>query len=144
MLQEKTDNDIAIIKSRKIIEQLKQVASDEKSKKIKKQHQQQQAMQGRTNRELLLKYLYNRGEEVLILAESQFPNETRTILNRLINLIKNGEITERISGGDLMALFRTLGMNVKVNTSIKIEDHGKLLSFSDKLKEDYGDTVNDS
>ena len=42
-----------------------------------------------------------------------------------------------------MALFR-LGMNVKVNTTIKIEDHGKLLSFSDKLKEDYGDTVNDS
>jgi hypothetical protein len=59
-------------------------------------------------------------------------------------LIKNGEITERISGGDLMALFRSLGMNVKVNTTIKIEDHGKLLSFSDKLKEDYGDTVNDS
>jgi hypothetical protein len=57
MLQEKTDNDIAIIKSRKRIEQLKQVASDEKSKKIKKQHQQQQAMQGRTNRDLLLKYL---------------------------------------------------------------------------------------
>lgn len=99
MLQEKTDNDIAIIKSRKIIEQLKQVASDEKSKKIKKQRQQQQqAMQGRTNRELLLKYLYDRGEEILILAESQFPNETRKILNRLINLIKNGEITERISG----------------------------------------------
>lgn len=145
MLQEKTDNDIGIIKSKKIIEQLKQVASHEKSKMIKKQHQQQQqAMQGRTYRELLLKYLYDRGEEVLILAESQFPNETRTILSRLINLIKNGEITERISGGNLMALFQSLGMNVKVNTTIKIEDHGKLLSFSDKLKEDCGDTVNDS
>jgi DNA-binding TFAR19-related protein (PDSD5 family) len=143
MLQEKTNNDIAIIKSRKIIEQLKQVASQEKAKMITKQ-QQQQARQDRTNRELLLKYLYDRGEEVLILAESQFPNETRTIVNRLAELIKNGRIIEGISGGAIVALFRTLGMNVKVNTMIKIEDHGKLLSFSDKLKEDYGDAINGS
>jgi hypothetical protein len=78
---------MAIIKSRKIIEQLKQVTFHEKAKMVKKQ-QHQQEMQGRTNRELLLKYMYDRAEEVLILAESQFPNETRTILNRLINLIK--------------------------------------------------------
>lgn len=143
MLQEKTNNDIAIIKSRKIIEQLKQVASQEKAKMITKQ-QQQQARQDRTNRELLLKYLYDKGEEVLILAESQFPNETRTIVNRLAELIKNGRIIEGISGGAIVALFRTLGMNVKVNTMIKIEDHGKLLSFSDKLKEDYGDAINGS
>jgi len=144
MLQEKTDNDIAIIKSRKIIEQLKKISSNEKAKIINKQQQKQQATQGRTNRELLLKYLYDRGEEVLILAESQFPNEIRTIINRLIELIKNGDISERISGGELVALFRAVGMNVKVNTTIRIEDHGKLLSFSDKLKDDYGDAVNKS
>jgi DNA-binding TFAR19-related protein (PDSD5 family) len=144
MLQEKTDNDIAIIKSRKIIEQLKKIASNEKAKMINKQQQKQQATQGSTNRELLLKYLYDRGEEVLILAESQFPNEIRTIINRLIELIKNGDISERISGGELVALLRAVGMNVKVNTTIRIEDHGKLLSFSDKLKDDYGDAVNKS
>jgi hypothetical protein len=41
-------------------------------------------------------------------------------------------------------LLRAVGMNVKVNTTIRIEDHGKLLSFSDKLKDDYGDAVNKS
>jgi DNA-binding TFAR19-related protein (PDSD5 family) len=111
---------------------------------INKQQQKQQATQGSTNREVLLKYLYDRGEEVLILAESQFPNEIRTIINRLIELIKNGDISERISGGELVALLRAVGMNVKVNTTIRIEDHGKLLSFSDKLKDDYGDAVNKS
>jgi hypothetical protein len=31
-------------------------------------------------------------------------------------------------------LFRSIGINVRVDTTIKIEDHGKLVSFSDKLK----------
>jgi hypothetical protein len=53
-------------------------------------------LQQRDDRELLLKYLYNRGDEVLSLAESQFPNETRLIANRLLELIKNGNISESI------------------------------------------------
>jgi hypothetical protein len=49
-------------------------------------------------------------------------------------LIKSGEIQQRISGGELLMLFRSIGINVRVDTTIKIEDHGKLVSFSDKLK----------
>jgi hypothetical protein len=33
-------------------------------------------------------------------------------------------------------LFRSIGINVRVNTTIKIEDHGKLVSFSEKLKKE--------
>jgi DNA-binding TFAR19-related protein (PDSD5 family) len=73
----------------------------------------------------------------LELAQSQFPGRTAVIVNKLAELIKNGNINERISGGELLALFRSLDINIQVSTSIKIEDHGKLLSFSDKLKEDY-------
>jgi hypothetical protein len=50
-------------------------------------------------------------------------------------LIKAGEINQRISGGELLALFRSIGLKIRVNTSIKIEDHGKLVSLSDKLKQ---------
>jgi hypothetical protein len=34
----------------------------------------------------------------------------------------------------LLMLLRSVGINVRVSTTIKIEDHGKLVSFSDKLK----------
>ena len=95
-----------------------------------------QESQPRTDREIINSYLYNRGEEVLNLSESQFPIQTRAIVKKIIELIKVGEINQRISGGELLALFRSVGMNVRVNTSIRIEDHGKLVSFSDKLK--YG------
>jgi hypothetical protein len=50
-------------------------------------------------------------------------------------LIRIGEIKQRISGGELLALLRSVGLNIRVNTTIKIEDHGKLVSLSDKLKQ---------
>jgi hypothetical protein len=46
-----------------------------------------------------------------------------------------GELTGRISGGELLALFRGVGLNIRVNTTIKVEDKGKLISFSEKLKQ---------
>jgi hypothetical protein len=49
-------------------------------------------------------------------------------------LIKSGEIQQGISGGEMLTLLRSVGINVRVSTTIKIEDHGKLVSFSDKLK----------
>ena len=54
-------------------------------------------------------------------------------------MIKVGELKQNISGGELLALFRSVGINVRINTSIKIEDHGKLVSFSDKLKQENED-----
>jgi hypothetical protein len=57
-------------------------------------------------------------------------------MNRILELIERGEIQQKISGGELLSLFRMLGLNIRMNTTIKIEDHGKLVSFSDKLKAD--------
>jgi DNA-binding TFAR19-related protein (PDSD5 family) len=112
-----------------------QAAALEKAKKVEKQ----QHHQPKTSREIITSYLYDRGEEVLNLAESQFPTQTRTIVDRIAELIKAGEINQRISGGELLALFRSIGINIRINTSIKIEDHGKMVSFSDKLKQENED-----
>ena len=95
--------------------------------------------QKKTDREIISGYLYDRGEEVLNLAESQFPLQTKSIVSGLVELIKVGELKQNISGGELLALFRSVGINVRINTSIKIEDHGKLVSFSDKLKQENED-----
>ncbi|MGA8084977.1 MAG: DNA-binding protein [Candidatus Nitrosopolaris sp.] len=130
-MSEDEDPAIRIIKARKMKELQKQAATHEKMKARK-----QQESQPRTDREIINSYLYDRGEEVLNLSESQFPIQTRAIVKKIIELIKVGDINQRISGGELLALFRSVGMNVRVNTSIRIEDHGKLVSFSDKLK--YG------
>jgi DNA-binding TFAR19-related protein (PDSD5 family) len=133
-MSEEEDPDIAIIKARKMKALKEQAAAIERSR-IKQQQQESALQPKKTDREIVSDYLYNRGEEVLNLAESQFPIQTKSIIDGIVELIRMGEIKQRISGGELLALFRSVGINVRINTSIKIEDHGKLVSFSEKLKQ---------
>ena len=84
-------------------------------------------------RDSLIKILGFRGVEVLENAESQFPNETKMIIEKLSELIKTGEINESIDGGKLLTLFKSIGLNVRMATKINVEQDGKFVSLSDKL-----------
>src|SRR5215203_7416681 len=125
------DPDIEILKAKKMQEIMQRMMKQKKENIIKKDIKKREP----SEREILLSYLYDRGDEVLNLAESQFPTETRAITNRIVELINIGEINRKISGGELLSLFRSLGLNVKINTTIKIEEHGKYVSFAEKLKQ---------
>jgi DNA-binding TFAR19-related protein (PDSD5 family) len=128
-VDQEEDPDITIIKARKMKELQKHAEMQEKMK-ARKEH----GNLPKTNREIISSYLYDRGEEVLKVSESQFPIQTKAIISKIVELIKAGEINQRISGGELLALFRSIGMNIRLNTSIRVEDHGKLVSIADKLK----------
>ena len=84
-------------------------------------------------RDALIKQLGFRGLEVLTNAESQFPNETKMVIDKLYELIKSGEITEILDGGKLLALFRSIGLSIKMDTKINIQQDGKFVSLTDKL-----------
>jgi DNA-binding TFAR19-related protein (PDSD5 family) len=136
--EEQEDPDIAIIKGRKMRALREQAAEIEKAR-IERQRFEESKLRNqhkRTSREIISDYLYDRGEEVLKLAESQFPIQTKSLINEIAELIRIGEIKQRISGGELLSLLRSVGLNIRVNTTIKIEDHGKLVSLSDKLKQE--------
>jgi len=143
MSKKEEDPDIAIIKARKMKELREQAAALENARMKKQQQEEEMLRPKKTDREIISGYLYDRGEEVLNLAESQFPLQTKSIVSGLVELIKVGELKQNISGGELLALFRSVGINVRINTSIKIEDHGKLVSFSDKLKQENEDMKDD-
>jgi DNA-binding TFAR19-related protein (PDSD5 family) len=126
------DPDIDIINARKLRELRERAAAMEKAKaNQEQQHQQQQ----KSSREIVSAYLYDRADEVLDLAYRQYPAQTEAIVTRIARLILDGDITNRISGGELLMLFRSVGLNIRVNTTIKVEDNGKFVSFSEKLKQ---------
>jgi len=126
------DRDIEILKAKKMKEIMERMVKQQKEKTLKEMKIKNISLE----KEAILSYLYDRGDEVLALAELQFPDQTRIIIGRILELIKEGEITKKISGGELLSLFRSLGLDIKVKTTIKIEDHGKYVSFADKLKQD--------
>ena len=92
-------------------------------------------------RDVLVRQLGFRGLEVLTNAESQFPNETKMIIDKLYELIKNGEITENLDGGKLLGLFRSIGLSVRMDTKINIQQDGKFVSLTDKLSNKSKDDV---
>jgi DNA-binding TFAR19-related protein (PDSD5 family) len=122
------DPEIDIINARKLRELRERAAALEKVKASS------QRPRPKSSREILSSYLYDRADEVLDLAYGQYPVQTEAIVTRIARLILSGEITSRISGGELLMLFRYVGLNIRVNTTIKVEDDGKLISFSEKLK----------
>lgn len=126
------DRDIEIIKARKLKEMREKAAALEKAKAAgaaKEKRMQPSA------REIVSDYLYSRGDEVLRLAYEQFPAQTEAIVSKIAQLVRAGELTERISGGELLSLFRSVGLRVRVDTTIKVEDDGKFIPLSEKLRQ---------
>ena len=84
-------------------------------------------------REIVVDYLGFRGTEVLENAEAQFPKETKSIVDQLSKLIESGELDEKLDGGQLLAVFRSVGLRVRMKTTINVEQDGKFVSLSEKL-----------
>jgi len=106
----------------KNISSLKQTTTEEPEKKETK-----------SPREIVVDFLGFRGTEVLENAEAQFPTETKSIVDQISKLIESGELDEKLDGGQLLAVFRSVGLRVRMKTTINVEQDGKFVSLSEKL-----------
>ncbi|MDC8437659.1 MAG: double-stranded DNA-binding protein [Candidatus Nitrosotenuis sp.] len=132
------DKELEALKAKRLAEMRKNVIS---------QAQKQETPKEQTPpayRNIVISKLGYRGMEVLQNAERQFPTEAGMVIEKLGQLIHSGEINEDLDGGKLLALFRSVGINVRMETKISIEQDGKFVSLSDKLssKESEDDTSN--
>ena len=116
------DDELERLKAKRLAEMQKNLSSNQKQKKDKL-----------TPREIVITKLGFRGLEVLENAEYQFPRETPIVIVKLAELISSNQILDILDGGHLLALFRTIGINVRMKTKINIEEDGKFISLSDKL-----------
>jgi DNA-binding TFAR19-related protein (PDSD5 family) len=128
--EQDNDKDIEIIKARKMKEMREKAAAMEKAKSTPPAPAKKKAP-----KEIVMSYLYDRGDEVLSAAYAQYPAQTEAIVRKMAELIAAGEIQSRVSGGELLSLFRSVGLRVRIDTSIKVEQDGKLVPFSEKLKQ---------
>jgi len=83
---------------------------------------------------VLSKLFKGRALEVFNASASQFPKETDKIRKLLVKLALDGKISE-ITGEQLFALLRQVGLPVKLNTSINYYGKGKTKTLSEKFKE---------
>ncbi len=131
------DSELERLKAKRLAEMQKNISSKQEIQKTQEELPKEKPTEN--PRDLLVNRLGFRGLEVLENAESQFPNETKIIIEKLSELIKTGEINEIIDGGKLLTLFRSIGLSVRMATKINIEQDGKFVSLSDKLSSNSSD-----
>ena len=127
------DSELERLKAKRLAEMQKNIST---RKEIKESTEPQKEKIPENPRASVVKILGFRGLEVLENAESQFPHETKIIIDKIFELIKTGEINETLDGGKLLTLFRSVGLNVRMETKINVEQDGKFVSLSDKLSKD--------
>ena len=125
------DADLKMLNAKRMIELRKRMNTSlaKKAEAEKKANEPKKP----TDRDVVLKSLTDRGDEVLAAAEASYPSETRVLVPQLARLIREGKV-RTISGGELLQFFRSIGMRVSVNTSISVQEHGRFVSLADKLK----------
>jgi DNA-binding TFAR19-related protein (PDSD5 family) len=89
-----------------------------------------------TNQEVLDAMFGNRAWEVYSAAAYQYPQVIGQVEKILVDGIKEGKIADIIDGAALMGFFRQVGLPVRLNTKIRISDHGELKTLEQKMKED--------
>lgn len=87
----------------------------------------------KTDRQVVEQMLYDRGNEVLEAAYSFYPKETDRLVKEIADMVRDGRLTEKVAGGELLSIFRQVGLRFRLNTSIKVMDRGKLVDLSEKL-----------
>jgi DNA-binding TFAR19-related protein (PDSD5 family) len=127
-LSEGRDPEMDIIMKKKLLELRRRAAAEAKPKEEPK-------AQPKDLHTVFSSVLYDRGDEVLAAAERQYPKETKMIVEKIAELVEAGKLQEKISGGALLWLFRQFGLRVHIETTIRIQQDGKMVSVADKLKQ---------
>ena len=85
----------------------------------------------------LLRYLTDRGDEVLDAAKALNPELAERVAEVLVKAIGEGKVRPPISGGELLQLFRRLGLDVKISTRVAVYKKGETRDLKDFLEESW-------
>lgn len=85
-------------------------------------------------KELLGKVFVGRAWEVFNATKSQYPKVARRLGETLVQLVSSGQI-KQVSGQELYHFISRMGLTVRLNTTIRIKEHGKLKSLTEKMRE---------
>ncbi|MFH0850102.1 MAG: DNA-binding protein [Candidatus Bathyarchaeota archaeon] len=89
-----------------------------------------------TPEELLGQYFGDRAWEVWNAAKAQYPSVMPQVEKLLVDAVKQGKVKDVIDGAGLMGFFRQIGIPVRLETRIRISEHGELKTLEQKMKEE--------
>jgi len=122
------DTELELLRRRKLVEMQKRALAQ----KTRKEAQKGEAVDAKR---VLDQIFTGRAWEVFNAAQDQYPQVTERVEEALVRLVLEGRMREKISGEELFAFFRQLGLRVRLETRIRVMEHGKLKTLAEKMKE---------
>ena len=104
------------------------------AKKAEGEKKQEELERPPDPKEVLNRIFVDRAWEVFEAARRQYPQVTQTLQDELVRLIQSGKLKEKITGEQLLWLFRKIGLDVRMETKIRILESGELKTIAEKLK----------
>ena len=120
------DSELQRLKLRKTQEMQRRLLEREKMKKADQKQP--------SPREVLKTILVGRAWEVLDAAAAQFPEPTRALEAELARLVREGRLKGPVTAEQLLYLFRSLGLDVRLETKIQVLESGEMKSLADKFR----------
>jgi len=130
------DKELEVLKAKRLAEMQKNLSMQDQLDENKNEENEKPKF---SLRDYVVNSLGYRGMEVLQNAEYQFPNESKIIIEKLGELISSGDINEKLDGGKLLVLFRSVGLSIRMKNKINVEKDGKFISIADKFKKTNND-----
>ena len=130
------DKEFEMLKAKRLAEMEKNLSMQNESKDDTNNENEKS---NPSSRDYVINSLGYRGMEVLQNAEYQFPNESKIVIEKLGELISSGDIKETLDGGKLLVLFRSVGLKIRMENKINVEQDGKFVSIADKFKKTNND-----
>ena len=112
------DKEFEMLKAKRLAEMQKNLSLQNQSDENTKEENEKPQL---SLRDHVVNSLGYRGMEVLQNAEYQFPNESKIVIEKLGELISSGDINETLDGGKLLVLFRSVGLNIRMENKINVE-----------------------
>jgi len=123
------DLELELMRMRRMAELQKQIAAKKTA-----QEKPPEQKPAETPEDVLKRMFAGRAWEVWNAAEQQFPLVTQKLKEVIVQLVTQGKVTQPVTGEQLMGLYRKLGLNVRLNTKIRIYESGEMKTIADRVR----------
>ncbi len=124
------DKELELYKRKKLLEMQMRLLA----KKAEEEKKQEEVEKPPDPKDVLNRLFVSRAWEVFETARRQYPQVIQTLQDELVRLSLSGKLKEQITGEQLLWLFRKMGLNVRMETKIRILESGELKTLAEKLK----------
>ena len=121
------DKELEILRRKRLLEMKRHL--------VKQQEPESIDTREKSPTEILNSVFYGRAWEVWSSAEKQFPTAIKKVETLMVDLVSSGKFKGKINGEELLWFLRRVGLDVRMETKIRIYERGELKTIADKLKD---------